>query len=109
MSCYFSASEDFIPRVNLPVTFAAGESERFVEVGIIDDNVYETQECFMAVLELPAGSNGVQLGQQSQANAIIFDDDGTSKFLFVKRGRESEWPIDPIDVGKVRYPSPQPP
>ena len=44
---------------------------------IIDDNVYETQECFMAVLELPTGSTGVQLGQQSQANVVLFDDDGT--------------------------------
>ena len=48
-------------------------------MGLIDDNVYETQECFMAVLSLPAGSTGVQIGQQSQANAIIFDDDGTLK------------------------------
>ena len=43
-----------------------------------NDNVYETEECFMAVLGLPAGSSGVQLGQQSQANAMIFDDDGMS-------------------------------
>ena len=74
-----AASEDFVPRENLAVTFAAGESERFVEVMIINDNVYETQECFMAVLELPTGSTGVQLGQQSQANVVLFDDDGTRK------------------------------
>lgn len=71
--------------MNLPVTFAAGESEAFIEVGLIDDDVYETQECFMAVLSLPAGSSGVQIGQQSQANAIIFDNDGTLKLLFIKR------------------------
>ena len=46
-------------------------------MGLIDDNVYETQECFTAVLSLPAGSTGVQIGQQSLAKAIIFDDDGT--------------------------------
>ena len=65
----------------MPVTFAAGESEAFVEVGLINDDVYETQEFFMAVLSLPAGSTGVQIGQQSQANAIISDDDGTLKLL----------------------------
>ena len=74
---YFSASDDFIARINLPVTFGAGESEAFVEVGLIDDNLYETQECFTAVLSLPAGSTDVQIGQQSLAKAIIFDDDGT--------------------------------
>ena len=45
--------------------------------------MYETQECFMAVLSLPAGSTGVQIGQQSQAKAIIFDDDGTLKLLLI--------------------------
>ena len=64
--------------MSLPVTFTTGDSERFIEVVLINDNVYETEECFMAVLGLPAGSSGVQLGQQSQANAMIFDDDGTS-------------------------------
>ena len=64
--------------MSLPVTFTAGDSERFIEAVLIDDNVYETEECFMAVLGLPAGSSGVQLGQQSQANAMIFDDDGMS-------------------------------
>ena len=44
---------------------------------MIEENVYETQECFSAVLELPTGSTGVQLGQQSQANVVLFDDDGT--------------------------------
>ena len=44
-------------------------------------STYETQECFTAVLSLSAGSTGIQIGQQSQANAIIlnFDDDGTLK------------------------------
>jgi hypothetical protein len=69
--------------MNLPVTFAAGESEAFVEVALLDDNVYETQECFMAELGLPDGSSGIQIGQQSQANAIIFDDDGTLKLLII--------------------------
>ena len=67
--------------MSLPVTFATGDSERFVEVALINDNVYETTEYFMAVLELPAGSSGVQLGQQSQANAMIFDDDGISTYF----------------------------
>ena len=35
----------------------------------------------MAVLGLPAGSSGVQLGQQLQANAMIFDDDGISIYF----------------------------
>ena len=75
------ASEDFVPRENLPVTFGAGEIESFVEVLLIDDNVYETQECFMAVLGLLPGSSGIQLGQQSQANVVILDDDGILLFI----------------------------
>ena len=67
--------------MSLPVTFGTGDSERFVEVALINDNVYETAECFMAVLGLPAGSSGVQLGQQSQTNAMIFDDDGISTYF----------------------------
>lgn len=63
------------------MTFAAGQTQAFVEVMIIDDSVYETQECFMAMLELLPGSSGVQLGQQSRANAVIADNDGMSKSI----------------------------
>ena len=60
--------------------FAAGETEQFVEVGIVVDNVYESSlEEFQAELSLPAGSTGVVLGQQSQATATIQDNNG--KFL----------------------------
>lgn len=71
------ASQDFSPRVQFPVTFAAGDTEELVEVVIINDSVYEGEEEFEAFLELQAGSSGVALGLQTVASATIQDDDGT--------------------------------
>lgn len=71
------ASQDFSPRVQFPVTFAAGDAEELVEVVIINDSVYEGEEEFEAFLELQAGSSGVVLGLQTVASATIQDDDGT--------------------------------
>ena len=71
------ASVDFVPRTSVPVTFAAGDSEEFVEVQIINDGVHEGEEQFEAFLELQPGGSGVVLGQQSTATATIQDDDGT--------------------------------
>ena len=67
---------DYVARTSVPVLFAVGESEQFVEVMIANDNVYEGTEQFQATLTLQPGSTGVVLGQQSQADAIIQDDDG---------------------------------
>ena len=47
-----------------------------MEVMIVNDNVFEGDEEFGAVLELQPGSSGVILGQQSTATAAIQDDDG---------------------------------
>lgn len=44
---------------------------------IVDDSVFENEEQFGAMLELPAGSSGVILGPQRTATANIQDDDGT--------------------------------
>ena len=46
-----------------------------MEVMLVNDNVYEGTEQFQATLALQPGSTGVVLGQQSQADAIIQDDD----------------------------------
>ena len=74
---YSLAPGDYATRQDFQVVFAAGEIEQFVEVGVEDDNVYESSlEEFQAVLSLPAGSTGVVLGQQSQATASIQDNDG---------------------------------
>lgn len=72
------ASQDFSPRVQFLVTFAAGDTEEVVEVAIINDSVYEGEEEFEAFLELQAGSSGVALGPQTVASATIQDDDGTN-------------------------------
>lgn len=69
------ASEDFIPRTNVPVTFEAGESEQFVEVMIVNDSVFEGEEQFGATLALQPQSSGIVLGSQSEASATIQDDD----------------------------------
>lgn len=72
----YSAPEDYVSRIEVLVTFTAGETEQFVEVLLVDDNVVEGEEVFSATLTLPAGSSGVALGQNSEATATITDDDG---------------------------------
>lgn len=73
---YVLASVDFTPRISVPVTFQAGDSEEFVEVLILNDDVFEGDEQFEGILELQPGSSGAVLGQQTVATATIQDDDG---------------------------------
>ena len=62
-------------RIDVPVIFAAGTTEQFLEVMLVDDNIVEGVEEFEGVLSLAPGSTGVVLGMD-QATATIQDDDG---------------------------------
>ena len=75
LQSYTTAPADYVARSDVQVTFAVGESERFVEVMIVDDSVLEGDEVFGAVLSLQPGSSGVVLGAANEAAATIEDDD----------------------------------
>ena len=68
----FSVS-DFSPSVNKAVTFSPSEDLKMVTVPIRQDNVFEGEEVFTAILSLSPGSNGVEIGRQSTATTAIVD------------------------------------
>ena len=75
---YAPANEDYVSRSDFLVTFAAGETEQFVDVMLLDNDVVEGEQMFQGLLVLPAGSVGVILGAD-EATASISDNDGNSE------------------------------
>ena len=59
--------------MNKAVTFSPSEDLKMVMVPIRQDNVFEGEEVFTAILSLAPGSNGVEIGRQSTATTAIVD------------------------------------
>ena len=77
-SCFSSSTkvgEDFL-LVETEVTFSPTESRKIVTIPLVNDNVQELREWFVAELDLPVGQVGVDLGSPAVANITIVDDDG---------------------------------
>ncbi|MCU7892237.1 MAG: S8 family serine peptidase [Candidatus Thiodiazotropha sp. (ex Ustalcina ferruginea)] len=62
------------------LTFADGETLRSFEVPILDDQLDEENESFYLTLSNPRGS--VSLGNQTEVEVTILDDDGIGTFSF---------------------------
>ena len=73
MLCIKFSVSDFSPSVNKAVTFSPSEDLKMVTVPIRQDNVFEGEEVFTAILSLAPGSNGVEIGRQSTATTAIVD------------------------------------
>ncbi|XP_071540523.1 sodium/calcium exchanger 2-like isoform X3 [Panulirus ornatus] len=80
--------QDYIP-INEVITFESGETEKIIEVEIINDNQWEPDEEFFLKLSLLVDSEkrkGVQLGRISIMEITILNDDEPGMVMFQKRG-----------------------
>lgn len=68
------------------ITFTPGISEGFINIEIIDDDVFEEDEAFFIQLSNP--TNGAILGESSLATIMILDDDYAGFFSFVEKDHE---------------------
>jgi len=59
------------------LTFQPSETEKTVMVQIVNDDILESEEEFMAVLSIPSTPR-VQLGGLNSASIVITDDDSKS-------------------------------
>ena len=71
-----TAPADFVSITDMVVTFEPSETQREVQVAVVDDSIEESDEDFMGVLSLIDGSRGVALGSVATATATILNDDG---------------------------------
>lgn len=68
------------------ITFTPGISERFIQIDIIDDEIFEEDESFFIQLNNP--TNGAVLGSASLATIMILDDDHAGFFSFAEKSHE---------------------
>jgi Tol biopolymer transport system component len=61
------------------LTFPAGQTQRTITVGIVDDSVAESAETIIVTLSSPTG--GASLGTRSSATVTIRDNEGNEIFL----------------------------
>lgn len=73
------AISDYVPK-NGTITFTPGIDERFIEIEIIDDDVFEEDEQFYVRLTNP--TNDAILGMPDMATIKILDDDYGGYFQF---------------------------
>lgn len=79
------AVEDYVPKSGT-ITFTPGIDERFIEIEIIDDDVFEQDEQFYVRLSNP--TNGAILGMPDMATIMILDDDHGGFFQFEEESHE---------------------
>ncbi|XP_068208798.1 sodium/calcium exchanger Calx-like isoform X3 [Palaemon carinicauda] len=80
--------QDYVP-INEVITFDPEETEKLVEVEIINDNQWEPDEEFFLKISLLMNSEereGVQLGRISIMEITILNDDEPGVVMFQKRG-----------------------
>ncbi|XP_037777233.1 sodium/calcium exchanger 2-like isoform X4 [Penaeus monodon] len=80
--------QDYIP-INQVITFGPGETEKLIEVEIINDNQWEPDEEFFLKISLLYNAEkrqGVQLGRISIMEITILNDDEPGMVMFQKRG-----------------------
>lgn len=81
-------------------TFTPGISERFINIEIIDDDVFEEDESFFIQLSNP--TNGAILGASSLATIMILDDDHGGFFSFAEKDHELIETIGVYELKVVR-------
>ena len=67
---------DFNGQSNVMVTFGPSDSEQFVSVSVVNDDIVESNEMFTATLTTTGSL--VTIGPSNTATAIIIDNDGKS-------------------------------
>jgi len=75
------ASTDFI-HVESEVEFMPGETEKSIEISIVDDTAFEEDEEFYIDLKEPDDGNKVRLGTNNIATILIIDDDLPGELQF---------------------------
>ena len=68
-----SAPDDFTA-FEIEVIFEPEESEKLIQVHIVDDEYVEDDESFLIILSIPTDAMGVQVTQDA-ARVTIWDDD----------------------------------
>lgn len=79
------------------ITFTPGIDERFIDIEIIDDDVFEQDEQFYVRLSHP--TNGAILGMPDMATIMILDDDHGGFFQF---DQESHELIETVGIYEVK-------
>ena len=77
---FLTANTDFKGQTSVTVTFAPSETEKIVNVSVLNDDTFESTETFTAMLTAVPGSMAM-IGTADTATATITDDD--SKFSFI--------------------------
>lgn len=93
------AVEDYIPKSGT-ITFTPGIAEGFIEIEIIDDDVFEQDEQFYVRLSNP--TNGAILGTPDIATIMILDDDHGGFFQFEEESHELIETIGVYELKVVR-------
>lgn len=93
------AGADYIAQTGT-ITFTPGISERFINIEIIDDDVFEEDESFFIQLSNP--TNGAVLGAFSLGTIMILDDDHAGFFSFAAKDHELVETIGVYELKVVR-------
>ena len=104
-----TAGTDYTP-VSGTVTFAPGETQKWVPVPIIDDDLEDSGETFWFVLSNPRPADKVQLGSYipgfqdvtgpgPRATVTIFNHEAELKALAVEGASEASGPYASLDIG----------
>ena len=104
-----TAGTDYTP-VSGTVTFAPGETQKWVTVPIIDDDAEDSGETFLFVLSNPRPADKVRLGSyipgfqdvtgpEPRATVTIFNHEAELKALVVEGASEVSGPYASLDIG----------
>eukprot|EP00794_Sanderia_malayensis_P009359 gene9359-10346_t len=77
------AGSDYIAKKEL-LQFTPGETHKYVDIVIIDDNAWEPDETFFVKLWSEPSDDGVKIGKHSIAEVTIINDDEPGYIEFVK-------------------------
>ncbi|KQS38647.1 uncharacterized protein Dere_GG24277, isoform G [Drosophila erecta] len=95
-----SAGTDFVGRKGL-LSFPPGVDEQRFRIEVIDDDVFEEDECFYIRLFNP--SEGVKLGVPMIATVMILDDDHAGIFAFTDSVFEISESVGRFELKVMRY------
>ncbi|XP_017074661.2 sodium/calcium exchanger 3 isoform X2 [Drosophila eugracilis] len=95
-----SAGTDFVGRKGL-LSFPPGVDEQRFRIEVIDDDVFEEDECFYIRLFNP--SEGVKLAVPMIATVMILDDDHAGIFAFTDSAFEITESVGKFELKVMRY------
>ena len=76
---------DIVEKVDMVLTFDANETEKTVDVAIVDDDIWEPDETFEVLLEAHAGAGGAEpavIGKIGSTEVTILNDDNPGMIGF---------------------------